>query len=721
MRYVPRARSILTLLVLLAPSAPVRADEPPDFERDIRPLLERHCIDCHGAEEQEGSLQLDSKSSVLRGGNSGEPAVVPGSSGRSRLIKLVTSADPKERMPRKGEPLKPEEIALLRRWIDTGAHWLTPDGAGASAETDVEDAEPQLSEKDRSFWSFVPPKRVEPPAVTNAGWPRARIDRFILARLEAKGLRPSSEAPRQALVRRLSYDLTGLPPTPEEVAAFVYDNRPDAYERLVDRLLASPAFGEHLASLWLPLARYAEDQAHQVGSDTKFFYPNAWRYRQWVVDAFNRDLPYDRFVQLQLAADKLPDAAPDDLAALGFIGLGPKYYGRGKIDVQADEWEDRVDTVTRTTLGLTVACARCHDHKFDPIPTSDYYALAGVFASTRLVNKVPGGETQKGELEAPKVDPKAVHAVEDGEVKDLNVFLRGNPERKGRVVPRRFLSVLSPPQPAAFTEGSGRKELALAIADEGNPLTARVMVNRVWGSFFGKPLVTTPSNFGRTGEPPSHPDLLDDLAVRFMEGGWSVKSLVREIVLSSTYRQTSRDEAGTAGADPANLLLGRMNRRRLTVEQWRDTVLFASANLQPTPTGPSLELDDPANLRRTLYARVSRLKLNDVLMQFDYPDANVHAERRSVTSTPAQKLFLINSPFMLAQAKALANRLLIDAPRSDEDRVVRAYELLFARQPNAEELSLALEFLGQPDSSAMSRWEQYAQVLLVSNEAMYVD
>jgi hypothetical protein len=535
-----------------------------------------------------------------------------------------------------------------------------------------------------------------------------------------------------------------------------------------------------MASLWLPLARYAEDQAHQVGSDTKFFYPNAYKYRDWVIDAFNRDLGYDRFIKLQLAADKMgeksrvarseveveardgdrskPQALDSelhgkDLAALGFLGLGPKYYNRGRLDVMADEWEDRVDNVTRTFLGLTVSCSRCHDHKFDPVTMEDYYALAGVFASTKMVNKRLDGKSEEDKTEADKMAADTLHIVEDGTSQDLNVFIRGNVQRKGPVAERRFLRVLSERDPVEFKEGSGRHELAEAIADPHNPLTARVMVNRLWGAFFGRPLVATPSNFGHTGEQPSHPQLLDDLAVRFMQNGWSVKSMVREFVMSATYRQTSaidpEDEANglkqlerldemrasragsnhsamqqlksTCGSvlDPANELLWRMNRRRLTIEQWRDSVLFVSGQLDFS-SGKSQELDDPVNKRRTVHARISRLKLNDLLMQFDYPDANVHAEKRSVSTTATQKLFMLNNPFVLAQAQALAVRVTTDR-KDEKGRIRRIYQLLFGREPEKTETKLALQFLRQPETSSMSRWEQYAQLLLVSNEMLYVD
>ena len=572
----------------------------------------------------------------------------------------------------------------------------------------------------RQFWSFQLPTAQPRPRVKLTAWPRQPIDYFVLARLEHKGLQPSGEADRHALVRRVTFDLTGLPPAPQEVEAFNSDGRADAYERLVDRLLQSTAFGERMASLWLPLARYAEDQAHQVGNDTQFFYPNAHKYRAWVIDAFNRDLPYDQFIIKQLAADQLEPVEPQDLPALGFIGLGPKYYNRGRLDVQASEWEDRVDTVTRTFLGLTVACARCHDHKFDPITQADYYALAGVFASTKMVNKTLDGKVLEGKITGDKLPADTMHIVQDGDVQDLNVFIRGDVERKGPIAPRGFLRILSQGEPVHFKNGSGRRELAGAIASPANPLTARVIVNRVWGLSFAQPLVPTPSNFGHSGTPPSYQALLDDLAVRFMDRGWSIKSLVREIVLSSTYRQSSEDDTAKSAMDPSNSLLWRMDRRRLTVEQWRDAVLTATGELQ-AGGGKSMELDDPKNLRRTVYARVSRLKLNDFLMQFDYPDANVHAERRSVTTTPIQKLFMMNSPFMLNRAKALAARLHSDASETDASRIARAYRLLYARESDANEIRLGLTFLAGASDSSMSRWEQYAQILLASDEMLYVD
>lgn len=718
---------------LLASAAAVQAAEDlvVQFQKEVLPVLEESCFKCHGAEKQKGGLRLDRKADMMGGGDSGEPAITPGKSVESPLVARITTAKQDEVMPPKGNRLSPQQIAAIQRWIDNGAHWP------ASEKPELEPAKPasaaagkSITDEDRKFWSFQPPQRSQPTLTKLTAWPRQPLDFFIAAGVAKSGLVPALEAAPVVFIRRLTLDLTGLPPTPEEVDAFLQDvslspSLPTSpslpHERLVDRLLASPRFGERMASMWLPLARYAEDQAHQVGSDTKFFYPNAYRYRAWVIDAFNRGLPYDRFVKLQLAADRLPETDKADFAALGFLGLGPKYYNRGRLDVMADEWEDRVDTVSRGLLGLTVACARCHDHKFDPITMRDYYALAGVFASTAMVNKTADGQPLKDGPKGAPVDPAILHLVEEAKPQDLNVFLRGNVENKGPVVERRFLEVLNAKDASAFSDGSGRRELAERIASADNPLTARVFVNRVWALFFGRPLVSTPSNFGHSGALPSHPELLDDLARRFMESGWSVKGLVREIVLSASYRQASECNAATLAADPANRLFSRMNRRRLTFEQWRDSVLCDSGELRESPGAKSVNIDDPRNASRTVYAFISRLKLADQLIRFDYPDANVHSEQRSITTTPMQKLFLLNSPFMLRNAAALAARLQGGA-EDDATRVTNAYRLLYGREPSDDERTLAAEFLLRPPSEAgATRWEQYAQMLLVSNEMLYVD
>ncbi|MDZ4406026.1 DUF1549 and DUF1553 domain-containing protein [Prosthecobacter sp.] len=573
--------------------------------------------------------------------------------------------------------------------------------------------------KARQHWSFVPPKARALPKVKDAAWPRGRVDHFILASMEAKDLTPSREADARTLIRRVTFDLTGLPPTPEEVRVFVNDTRPDAYARLAEDLLGRRAFGERMASVWLNLARYAEDQAHQVGGNSSLNYPNAWRYRDWVIAAFNADLPYDAFIEKQLAVDLIEPQNKADLAALGFLGLGHKLYARSRLDVQAEEWSEQVDTVSQTFLGLTVACARCHDHKFDPITARDYYAMAGVFASVQMVNLRPDGKEEDSKTLADKMDPGTLHVVRDLKPHDLPVYDRGDMEAPGTTAPRGWLQVLSKGEPAKFQQGSGRAELARQITDPANPLTARVMVNRVWDLLFGKPLARTTSNFGATGDKPTHPELLDDLAIRFMQDGWSLKRLMRELVMSATYRQSSSGSAANSQLDEANDHLWRMNRRQLGIESWRDAIM-ATAGTLTLEGGASQSLDAPTHHKRTIYSQVSRRELNKTLMLFDYPDANVHAARRSSSTTPTQKLFVMNSPFIIEQSKKLAQRLQ-QSGNDDIARIRHAYELLFAREPETEELAIAQEFLKQPAESALTAWEQLAQALLATNEMLYVD
>jgi len=547
-------------------------------------------------------------------------------------------------------------------------------------------------EQARKFWSFQVPSKPPRPPVESVSWVRRELDHFVLHRLEAAGLRPETEAERATLLRRLSFDLTGLPPTADETEAFALSSDPEAYSKAVDDLLGSPRFGERMASMWMTVARYAEDQAHQVGNNAKSFYPHAHRYRQWVIDAFNRDLPYNEFVRLQLAADS---EGEDDLEALGFLGLGPQYYNRGRLDVIAEEWEDRVDTVTRGFLGLTVACARCHDHFYDPITTRDYHALAGVFASIKM--------------EKRKVGDREMHIVKDQKVKDLEIFIRGNVEDKGPKVPRGFLRILSASEERVrFVDGSGRKELAEAIVDPRNPLTARVMVNRLWGEIFGVPLVATASNFGANGQEPTHPELLDYLAVKFQEDRWSIKSLVRELVLSATYRQ-----AVTRSED--NRLLAGTNRRRLSAEMLRDSMLAASGELE-FGTGSSRDLDDLKNRRRTVFARISRKELNSFLRQFDYPDANVHAAGRASTITPTQKLYLLNSPFVSARAAKVVEGL---SGKGLEAGVKVLFDRILSRPPTRSELSHALRYF--EGSSGDRDWAGFGQVLFCSNAFLYRD
>ncbi|MEL6107140.1 MAG: PSD1 and planctomycete cytochrome C domain-containing protein, partial [Planctomycetota bacterium] len=517
------------------------------FESRIRPVLIKHCYECHSetADVVQAGLRLDAANKMLAGGDSG-PVIVPGDPDASMLIRSLKYEEIE--MPPAG-PLDKKIIRDFETWIEQGA--FDP-RADAEPNEDAVVAEIDWNEA-REFWAFQPPKEHPLPEthhrLESGNW----IDRFVGARLESEGLKPNRAADRWTLIRRVTFDLTGLPPSAEEVDRFVVDQHPAAYERLVDRLLSSPGQGEHWTRLWLDVARYAEDQAHIVGNNDSLIYPNAYLYRDWAVDAFAGDMPYDEFIKMQLAADVIAPNDREAHLALGFLGLGPKYYRRGAPEVMADEWEDRIDTVTRGLLGLTVACARCHDHKYDPIETEDYYALAGVFAGTEMFNRPLNDSVKKKGKDAEKPQD-AAHILREGNPRDLNVMLRGDVNRKGDVVPRRFLRALSSDEPRSLSRGSGRVDLAEAIVDTSNPLTARVIVNRVWRKLMGSGFVETPSNFGLLGEMPSHPQLLDTLAVRFMREGWSLKWLQREIVLSGTYRQSGVASTRAMDVDPANRL-----------------------------------------------------------------------------------------------------------------------------------------------------------------------
>jgi mono/diheme cytochrome c family protein len=718
----------LGLFVLVGP--PARAINPRPtaaqaefFEKSVRPVLADNCFTCHGPDKQKGRLRLDSRAALLAGGDSG-PAIVPGNPEASRLVKAVHYGDGMQ-MPPKGK-LKEEQIAALTRWIASGAPW--PELTLAVRATPTPAAPTfQVTAKDRAFWSFRPITDPPLPQVRDAAWPRTTLDHFILARHEAEGVHSVGSADRRTLIRRVTFDLLGLPPTDEDVEAFVADTRPDAYPRLVERLLASPHYGERWARHWLDIARYGEDQAHTFQSRK---YPNGYRYRDWLIRAFNADLPYDRFLKEQLAADLLdePDRL-ERLPALGFFALGPVYYGDPK---KLDQLDDRIDTLTRGLLGLTVACARCHDHKFDPIGQQDYYALAGVFASTEysevpLVPPAVVEEAKKKQTEAEKkrkapLNIPLIHALAEApQPVTMRIHLRGSPANLGADAPHRFLAVLGDGKP--FVHGSGRRELAEAIASPDNPLTARVLVNRVWQHHFGKGLVRTPSNFGALGERPTHPELLDYLATRFIRSGWSLKALHREILLSATYQQASRLDVANADRDGDNRLLWRMNRRRLEVEAWRDALLAAAGQLDGKIGGPSSDLTAPGNRRRTVYAAISRHELDGLLRLFDFPDPNITSGERTVTTVPQQQLFVLNSPFMVRNAQALAARVQAGPEPDDVGRIQRVFRLIYGRPVTEAELQLGLAFLNAPGSSGekLTRWEQYAQVLLGANEFLYVD
>lgn len=681
------------------------------FERRIRPVLVEKCFSCHSTEAKsvKGELLLDSKDASRRGGESGA-AIIPGDPDNSLLLSALRY-DGFE-MPPSGK-LPDNVIADFEKWITEGA--IDPRKA-ATGHVPVETAGIDI-EAGRKFWAFQPPQPHEAPKSESA----SAIDGFVDRKLREHSLTRNGREKPETLIRRLWLTTVGLPPTSEVVTEFVGNDQPDAWNRAVDQVLQSPHFGERWARMWLDVARYAEDQAHIVGANSSLFYPNAWMYRDWVIRAFNEDVPYDRFVMLQLAADKMDPKDKTNHVALGFIGLGPKYYRRSAPEVMADEWENQVDTVSRGLLGLTVACARCHDHKYDPVPTEDYYALAGVFAGTEMFNRPLDDKRKKGKNEHSKEPKDAVHIVRDmKKPENIPVHIRGNVENKGNIVPRGFPKILSD-EPIRFSTGSGRLELAKAIANRNNPLTARVFVNRVWGELFGKALVETRSNFGELGNRPTHPELLDDLAVRFMDNGWSLKWLCREILLTETWQQSSEADAAATQTDPENQLLSHMNRQRLSVEAWRDAMLSVCGKLDSRVGGESIDPLLITETRRTVYSRISRLDLNSLLATFDFPDPNVHAGNRVRTTTPLQKMFLMNSPLMVEHSKTLAGRC-IAAGESDDLRLKFAFDQVYGRAATSTEMELAFTFLGDEGSADhVLRWEQFAQTLLASNELQFVD
>jgi hypothetical protein len=756
------------------------------FEQKIRPLLVKRCYECHSerADPVQGGLRLDSRAGVQAGGDSG-PAVVSGRAGESLLIEAVEYAGDRVQMPPEGQ-LPGREIALLREWVDRGVP-MPADTSAVGERTKID------FEAGREFWSFQPVVSREVPAVRDTGWAAGRVDRFVLAALESRGLTPSDAADERTLLRRLSFDVTGLPPLPDDVKEFAEadtDELPGgdgpATVKWVDRLLASPHYGERWGRYWLDLARYSDKTASWLSS-----IESAWLYRDWVVRALNEDLPYDDFVRRQLATDLMPGTGPEDTPALGFLGLSPVYWKELMLDPEvikgtvAEEWEERIDAVGRTFLGLTLACARCHDHKFDPISTEDYYALAGVMAGTRLTDRpiIPANdaavvrqaeecvrllEEQIKRLDAESmltaddagraerlkeqtaaiaastprygtpwthaVDEAAVYVLADGpnatrleykpgESLDLHVQIRGNPSNPGPLVPRRFLTVLSDGTPDSFGSGSGRRELAEAIVTDAASLAARVIVNRVWEHHFGRGLVDTPSDFGSQGSRPTHPELLDDLAARFIEHEWSIKWLHREILLSAAYRQSSRHDAANFAADPEDRWLWRMPRRRLEIEPWRDAMLAVAGTLERRIGGSAIELKDAGNHRRTIYGKVDRYDLNEMLRIHDFPDPLAHSPMRPPTTTALQQLFVLNGPLIERQAQALTERVAVGCPDDLEGQIRLAYRLLYGREATDDELRLGLEFLGSGGdlSSAAAFWPQYAQVLLGSSEFLFVD
>jgi hypothetical protein len=662
------------ILAILTPAALSAAtpEQEEFFEKKIRPVLVESCYECHSSKKQQAGLRVDHIDFLKKGSENG-PVLKPGDLVGSRIWEVLQH-DPLDTQMPPDSKLDAAVLADIKRWIEMGAPWPASDVPATTEGAAVDWTQ---------HWAFQPIGRPQPPETRNTAWPRTQIDRFVLAKLEASGMRPSDETDRATLLRRLKYDLLGLPPSFEEIQAFLADESPDAYEKRVESYLNAPQFGERWGRHWLDVARYADTKGYVFTEDRNYY--DAWRFRDWVIAAFNNDLPYDRFIKLQIAADQFSEA-PDDLHAMGFLTLGRRF-----INNKNDIIDDRIDVMSRGLMGLTVTCARCHDHKFDPIPTADYYSLYGVFDS----------------CDEPKNEPSTLRLVDKERPSEPRVFLRGNARNGGPRVPRQFLEVVAREDRKPFTQGSGRKELAEAVANGDNPLTARVWANRVWGHLIGRELVRTPSDFGVRSDPPTHPELLDSLAGRLIDSGWSTKTLIREIVLSNTYRQSSRMTPDDEARDPENLLLAHMNRKRADFESLRDSLLAAAGNLDLTLGGKSVEISGSSTAnRRTVYAFIDRQNLPEVFRVFDLASPDTHAPRRYETSVPQQALYLMNSPFALAQAQKLSARFEALEPA---DRVRELFRAVYARDPSSDEAAAAKDFIDaapEPESADIaSGWE----------------
>jgi hypothetical protein len=774
------------------------------FEAKIRPVLVAHCGKCHSssAEKLRGGLRLDTREGLRLGGDSG-PVIVPGRPEESLLLGAIRYRDEDLQMPPKGK-LPDAVIADFEVWIKMGA----PDPRTASASATAGRPSADFA-KGREFWSFRPPKKSAPPSVKRMDWPRGEIDRFLLAALEARGLAPVSSAPGPKLLRRATFDLIGLPPAPEELDAFLADDSPDAFAKVVDRLLASPRFGERWGRHWLDVARYAESSGK-----TNFSYPQAWRYRDWAIASFNADKPYDRFVREQIAGDLLPAGderkRAEQIIATGFLALGSKAHdaeNRGQFVL--DVVDEQIEATTRAFLGLTVACARCHDHKMDPIPQRDYYALSGIFRSTQMCSgtlagvfpnfnasplielppganvpaavlalspeqrgtmeerlaalvrerdAIPPGEANRDRLRRVNsmlatlrhrllIDRRggsprafAMGVRERDESVDSPLYVRGELDQPGEVVPRGLVRVLCDDSSASIASGSGRRELAEWLASPSNPLTARVIVNRVWLHLFGRGLVPTPDNFGAAGARPTHAELLDTLAVDFMNDGWSIKGLIRRIVLSRAYGLDSTLDPRNFEADPDNALVWRMSKHRLEAEALRDSLLFVGGRLaNGSPVGSPVarvgeglalfvRVDgvDAADTHRSVYLPVVRDRVLESLALFDFADPSLVTGERATTTGPAQALYFLNGPFVIRQAEALADR--VRASEGEEARRVdRAYRIALARGPTPVERDRVLAFLQKFATRAGGRepargaWVAFCQALFADAEFRYRD
>lgn len=774
--------------VLAAESSADDAKKLEFFERKIRPLFVENCFNCHSADNGgRGGLRVDDRNGLIEGGNRG-PGIKIGRPEDSLIIKAVKHEGGLQ-MPPKAK-LSDEQIADLETWIRDGAAWPKP-----PKDEDFGKPKPGYDKLREEHWAWQPIPNVVPPAVANDSYAFNDIDRFVAAKLADQGLKSVGDADRTSLIRRVTFDLTGLPPTPEEITQFVDDISPNAFDKVVDRLLASPAYGERWGRHWLDVARYGESS----GSARNIPFPHAWRYRDYVIDSFTSDKPYNQFIREQIAGDLLPANSPNEkaeqLVATGFLALGVKDVNqRFKIRFTMDNIDEQIDTVSRSVLGVTASCARCHDHKFDPIPQADYYALAGIFHSSDLCagvrSKMGGGgldyydtsmllsigeqskpdananekieeakkavEVARTEFEAirgkpegmalgpngrpkqqmarqrlnraqqelstltdPAVKGKVAYGVREGKkVGDIEARIRGEAEKLGPVVPRGFLSIVHyDDEPKINSYQSGRLELAYWLTSEKNPLTRRVVVNRIWQHLFQQGIVTTVDNFGVNGDRPSHPELLDYLANRFVEEGWSFKKLIRTIVLSHTYRLSAETTAENFAVDPANRLLWRHSPRRLEAEEIRDAMLAAAGTLNRTRPEGSLAKDfkviemrnngaearrlgEDASLdaHRSVYLPLVRGVTPRSLEVFDFAEQGMVTGSRDSTTVPTQALYLLNDPFVRRQALALAERIVQTPNVSDFDRLQLAYQLVFGRSATPAESDRATAYIAEINS-----------------------
>ena len=818
----------------------VAASDSDFFKEKVAPIFERNCMMCHGARVQRSGLDLRTEETILKGGARG-PAVVPGDAEKSRLYRLITHKE-EPAMPMGMDKLGESDIAVIAQWING----LSPKVATAADTIPVRQPGYSITERDRQFWSFIKPARPALPKVGDRRWVQNEVDAFVLSKLEQNGLRPNRAASPGELLRRVYFDLIGLPPSPEESEEFLKNPSDAAYAKVVDRLLASPHYGERWGRHWLDLARYADSGGYEFDYDR----PHAWRYRDYVIKSFNEDKPYDRFIIEQLASDQLDGvdvkANPEALVPTGFVRNGPTVDNANNEETRMDELDDMVTTTSSVFLGLTVGCARCHDHKYDPIPQRDYYRMQAIFfpfqkaevvmvakeeeeaykarnkeidellnpyrqkiaaieepVRQRLLNEKTEfhvrlaemssgfeGKTkeqyrdetakrfardvklQPEEIEAllapedlktrkeiqdgidkinktrPKLLPAAMGVTDKDNPDKAYLLKRGDWRNKGEEVQPGLPQVLT--GDTNLDLKNRRRQLAQWIASADNPLTARVAVNRIWQYHFGKGVVRTPSDFGATGDRPSHPELLDWLATEFVKRGWSWKAMHRLVLLSNTYRQSSQFNDQSAARDPENRLLWRMNPRRLEAEPLRDSILAVSGKLNPEMFGPGIypridpdvvntgsrprwpldAKDDQSVWRRSVYIFVKRSVLLPLIEVFDCPATVVSGPVRAVSTVSPQALALMNNEFVLRQAGFFAERVVKEAGEDRRAQIVRAFKIALNRAPNAKEIEWSLSFLkSQAEGYAQRKDEEpekaalrdFCHAIINLNEFVYVD